>query len=323
MSASEFPEEHPGPARAPREWPSPVQPFRLERLAEQHCGVVSLVQLLAAGVPPEAVRARCVSGGPWRQLLPGVVLLGCREPTDDQHSWAALRFAGGDCPGSPDPMLTGLSALARYGVGDARQRRWPGGPVDILVPAARPVPDDAGVRVHRAARLPRPVVLDGLPCAPALRAALDAASVPECRYGAALVRATAASRWCTPRDVVEELHTAAPAVRPALLAAVADDARRMLRAAGVPDPGWEAELRLDGRELAVASAYWEGRGVVLWIGSAADRGARSLAGAGLAVCAAGPGRLAEEPYRVVRDVLRALRDGPHGPYDRVEIRLRC
>jgi hypothetical protein len=39
--------------------------------------------LESVGVPRRSISRRCRPGGPWQRLLPGIVLLGNSEPTDE------------------------------------------------------------------------------------------------------------------------------------------------------------------------------------------------------------------------------------------------
>src|SRR6185369_3721212 len=112
-----------------------------------------------------SIYRRCLPGGPWRRLLPGVILLHPTEPTDEQRLRAAL-IRGGD-----SALLTGLWALRRHGL---RQIPEPDD-VHILVPDAREITSSGFVLVERTTRLPGSVTRGGLPLAPVYRAALDAA----------------------------------------------------------------------------------------------------------------------------------------------------
>ena len=63
------------------------------------------------------VARRCQDGGPWRRLLPGIVLLGSGPATRQQEITAALMYGG------PEALVTGLEACRRHGV-----RRGPAPP---------------------------------------------------------------------------------------------------------------------------------------------------------------------------------------------------
>ncbi|MFI6307729.1 hypothetical protein ACIBCH_38080 [Amycolatopsis thailandensis] len=55
--------------------------------------VIGVKRLEELGVPRRTIWRRCEPGGVWRMLLPGVVLLGNGEPTDEQRIEAGLLHA--------------------------------------------------------------------------------------------------------------------------------------------------------------------------------------------------------------------------------------
>ncbi|MFF8383200.1 hypothetical protein ACF053_06030 [Streptomyces kanasensis] len=130
-------------------------------------GLATVHQLQAIGCAAYVVTERCRPGGPWRRLLPRVVLLRGTAPTPRQLLRAALLYAG------PDALLTGAAALALYGA------RSPAAPpdvpqtVDVLVSSAAHPRSHAYVRVHPTRRPERRVPVGGLPCAPLPRARED------------------------------------------------------------------------------------------------------------------------------------------------------
>ncbi|WP_228977100.1 hypothetical protein [Streptomyces sp. DH12] len=130
-------------------------------------GLATVHQLQAIGCAAYVVTARCRPGGPWRRVLPRVVLLRGTAPTPRQRLRAALLYAG------PDALLTGAAALALYGA------RSPEAPpdvpqtVDVLVSSATHPRSHAYVRVHPTRRPEPRVPVGGLPCAPLPRARQD------------------------------------------------------------------------------------------------------------------------------------------------------
>src|SRR5690242_16609524 len=65
-------------------------------------GVTTSASLRREGASASTIAARCRLGGPWRRLLPGVILLGRGEPTRCQQLRAAVLHTG------PDSVVTGL-----------------------------------------------------------------------------------------------------------------------------------------------------------------------------------------------------------------------
>ncbi|MBW4720579.1 hypothetical protein [Saccharothrix obliqua] len=127
--------------------------------------VIRTAELRAAGVPRYEIDLRCRPGGPWQRVLPGVLLLAAGPPTRAQRVRAALAYAG------PGAVLTGVDALRALGFSDLP----PPGRIHLLQPAAHRKSGVGAVFLERTTRLPNPVLKDGLPLAPPIRAALDAA----------------------------------------------------------------------------------------------------------------------------------------------------
>lgn len=126
--------------------------------------VITVVALMALGVPESTIYRRCRKDGPWQLLAPATVLLGNGPPTRRQRLLAALLHAG------PDAMVTGLDAARTHGL---RRGELPE-EVHVLIAAYRQVRSVRGIRVERTKRLPTPMLRDGLPVAPLDRSVLDA-----------------------------------------------------------------------------------------------------------------------------------------------------
>ncbi len=75
-------------------------------------------------VPERTVYRRCLEGGPWQRVLPGIVMLFTGHPTVDQLVHAALLLCG------PDAMVTGMEACRRHGLRRGPARRGDTGTVD-------------------------------------------------------------------------------------------------------------------------------------------------------------------------------------------------
>jgi hypothetical protein len=125
-------------------------------------GVIRADELRAAGVSNHAVSVRCRPSGPWRRVLPGVVLMTTGPPSRRQRLRAAVAYAGG--------VVSGADAMRAQGI-----RVHCPGEVLVLLPADRRAVSRSYVTVERTTRLPDPIWLDGLPMAPVARATIDAA----------------------------------------------------------------------------------------------------------------------------------------------------
>ncbi|MBW0115512.1 hypothetical protein [Pseudonocardia abyssalis] len=228
-------------------------------------GVATARRLVAAGIPERTVYNRCRDGGPWRRLLPGVVLLSNGEPSLDQLVRAALLFGG------PLTLLTGVEACRRHGLrrGPARSPVPRGRPtISILVPDSRQLRSTGFVEVSRTGRMPPPHVRDGVPLAPIVRACADAVRGLESAAEMTELMSDAVQRGlCTVAALAGELAegsrrlTATPAE---VLRDVADgvrstaerDAKRLWARSGLPEPWWNAPVHApDGRLLGKADCW--------------------------------------------------------------------
>lgn len=126
--------------------------------------MIKVETLNQLGMPGPTVYRRCAPGGPWRRVLPGVVLLSSTAPTRQQLVEAALLYAG------PNSVVTGVEACRRYGLCSVPEDER----VHLLIPLDRKVHGSEYVVVERTKRLPGPVMREGVPLAPMIRAVLDA-----------------------------------------------------------------------------------------------------------------------------------------------------
>lgn len=214
-------------------------------------GVATARQLVAAGIPERTVYNRCRGGGPWRRLLPAVILLGTGEPTLAQLVRAALLFGG------PDAQLTGVEACRRHGLrrGPARTPAHPGRPtIAVLVPDSRQLRSTGFVEVTRTSRMPRPEVRGGVPLTPVVRACADAVRSLESAAEMTELMSDAVQRGlCTVPALAAELAqgsrrlTATPAevlrdVADGVRSAAERDAKRLWARSGLPEPWWNAPV---------------------------------------------------------------------------------
>src|SRR5262245_44429808 len=94
-------------------------------------GVATVRQLATLGFSERTIYKRCLDGGPWQRILPGIVLIFTVRPTRDQEVLAALLLCG-DCA-----VVTGLEACQRYGLRRGPRRDHSDRTVQILVPHDR------------------------------------------------------------------------------------------------------------------------------------------------------------------------------------------
>jgi hypothetical protein len=227
-------------------------------------GVAAVRDLVAHGVPERTVYQRCFEGGPWQRVLPGIVFLFTGHPTVDQLVHAALLLGG------PDAMVTGVEACRRHGLrrGPVRRTDHQRPKIHILVPEKRQVRSVEFVHVERTGRLPTPVLRDGVPVAPLVRACTDTsrrirstAEVTElfsdavqrglCTVAALSTELASGTRRGTavPRAVLADL---AVGVRSAAERA----AKQLWSSTGLPEPWWNAQVcGPDGRSLGVADCW--------------------------------------------------------------------
>lgn len=227
-------------------------------------GVAAVRDLVAHGVPERTAYQRCLEGGPWQRVLPGIALLFTGQPTVDQLVHAALLLCGRHA------MVTGIEACRRHGVrrGPVRRTGAQRLEIHVLVPEGRQVRSVEFVHVERTRRLPRPVVREGVPLVPLVRACTDAArrirstaEVTElfadpvqrgmCTAAALWAELAAGTRRGTavPRAVLADL---AVGVR----SAAERSAKQLWPSTGLPEPWWNARVcDADGRLLGVADCW--------------------------------------------------------------------
>lgn len=227
--------------------------FRTSALREAFpTGVASARQLVSFGIPERTVYYRCLEGGPWTRLLPGVILLSTGPPSDDQRVLAALLLAG------PDAIVTGLEACHRHGLrrGPARTRgpRDQLRPVHLLLPKNRQVRSVGFVHVERTVRLTHRVIRDGVPLTPGVRSCIDAVRTLRSAGEITELLSDAVQRGlCTVAELSAELESGSrrgTAMPRAILREVASgvrsaaerDAKVLWKKSGLPKAMWNARV---------------------------------------------------------------------------------
>lgn len=271
--------------------------------------VAKTSELIHLGLSSRVLLDRCRPGGPWRLLLPGVLLLDRSPPTRAQQAQAALRHAG------PGALLTGLDAVQLHGL-----RALPAtGPVHVL--AARRTPPTELVRVTRTRALPPPVLRQGFLTAPLPRAVADtvrflpghddvrALLTDAVRSGLAVADLGAALRRAPERArrILAELDRGAPRAGPrGWHEHPWAQARQLLVRLRLPRPRWGVPLRsAEGRPLGSADAWWDEFGVA-WQFRTPRSGSGVLAATGVVVVQTTARELRHTPDAVADRLRRAL-----------------
>ncbi|MBA0126083.1 hypothetical protein H0B56_11080 [Haloechinothrix sp. YIM 98757] len=196
--------------------------------------------------------ARVRHGGPWRRLLPGVIMLRNGTPTRTQAVDGALRYAGNGA------VVTGLAAAELYGMRKIPESEQ----VHLLIPHHNKRVSAGYALIERTTRTPATVVKQGFPVADVTRAVLDAARRMTDRSAVeALIAEAVQRRWTTPRRLRKELEegsdrgSALPrAVLPVIEAGAHSTAEargaELADRSGLPRMRWNVRLRtVDGRIL--------------------------------------------------------------------------
>lgn len=292
--------------------------------------VASTAELRAHGVSTRTVASRSQPGGPWRRLLPGVVLLADTAPTRRQMLRAAMTYLG------PEGIITGRDALRAHGLD------VPVPPaVHVLVPATRRVTMSGFVVAERTTRLPVPAHVGGLPHAPPARAALDAAR-RETDPGRLrqLLTMTLVDGRCTLDELETELgagsQRGSAAVRVELRrladlphVRVRGAAGRLVRSSPLPPPRWRQTVcDQRGNALGTVDAWWDeiGLGWQLLPAPPADQAQHlgilqqylALTAAGVVVVRTHPERLHTDTREVVRELASAFRAAARRPRPNVQ-----
>ncbi|MFF1321923.1 hypothetical protein ACWGKK_29055 [Streptomyces chartreusis] len=278
---------------------TPLSPRPLRHLSEIHRRVMTAAQLKSHGVATAEMNEQCRPGGPWQQLLPGVLLLHPGPPTGEERLHAALMYASRErtpgvptqpnageehaAPAYPEVMITGLAALTLHGF-SATPPLTALDTIDVLVPRMRRLRSAGCARILRTSALPTPRQVTGLPVAPVPRALADAvAELTDASAVRRLLTEAVRGGHCEPASVVRELNQAKLLGRPhvvdavdSLLAegrAIAEDRLyAMVHEHGLPDPVWNVDLRLPGGpHLGGLDAYWPEQAVAVELDTRAPR----------------------------------------------------
>ncbi|MEU4252808.1 hypothetical protein AB0F15_35935 [Amycolatopsis sp. NPDC026612] len=283
---------------------------------------MNLEQLRRAGVSDRRTRRLCGPGGPWRRLHPGVVLLRNTTPTRQQLLHALLVRYG------PGVVITGADALQAHGVKCPTASE-----IRLLVPDHCRVVACEGVRLARTARLPEPVVIDGLPFAPPARATLDMArSEPDPVRIHQLLTLPLYWGLCDRQELLTELATG-PQRGTAAVRKVLRDldegpiqahglATHVLDMAHLPPPSWDLTIcDRRGRRLGEADAWWDEIGLAWQYRCTPGPGGGfshlALAATGIVLVRCTVRQLRQVPQDVAQELARAFGDASRTPRPRV------
>jgi hypothetical protein len=286
------------------------------------CEVMNLEQLRRAGVSDRRTRRLCGPGGPWRRLHPGVILLRNTAPTRQQLLHAALVRYG------PRVVITGGDALLAHGV-----KCPPAGEIQVLVPDHCRVAACQGIRAARTARMPDPVLVDGLPFTSPARATLDLArSEPDPARIRHLLTLPLYWGLCDRQELLTELG-AGPQRGTAAVRKVLHEldegpiqahglAARVLETARLPPPNWDVTIcDRRGRRIGEADAWWDEIGLAWQYRCGPGPGGGfshlALAATGIVLVRCTVRQLRKVPREVAEELARAFGEASRTPRPRV------
>jgi hypothetical protein len=291
-------------------------------------GVIRALTLESLGLSSKVIYRRCLPGGPWQRLLPGIILLHNTTPSMRQQLLAALLYAGS---GS---MITGAAACRQYGL--RVPAVFPAGDVHLLISQQHKATSSEYVTVERTWRLPAPHLRDGIPLTPLVRAVTDAARRmrTEEPIGELMVEAIQRGR-CSPSAIGAELDrgTKRGTALPRRLLAEWLDLRSVAEARAkelsgrllIPPSHWNPEIHdAAGTYIGRPDGWWDDVALAWEIDSvdfhfSKEGYARTLrrntryATAGITVVPTLPSRLRDDPGGVLQELEAAYRTAAGRP----------
>ncbi|HTI27351.1 MAG TPA: hypothetical protein VL652_40585 [Kutzneria sp.] len=291
--------------------------------------------LAKLGVPDYTSYRRCQPDGPWRWLLPGILMLSNGQPTARQRLEAALLHGG------PDALVTGTAAARQYGL----QQVPPDDVIHMLIPHDQHIHSTGFAVVERTIHMPGAVSRNGLRLAPVDRAVLDAArrwrKIDPVR---ALLIETVQQNGSAPTDLMVELNfgsrrgTALPRrvlyeLEVGLRSVAESHGLEVWRKSGLPPVVWNAPLYdTKGAFVAMPDAWFDDVALAWEIDSYdwhfdAKSYARTVArntryaSAGIAVVQTLPSRLRSEPAAVIAELRAAYEAAQSRPRPPVRAKM--
>lgn len=301
-------------------------------------GVIKAATLESLDMSSRLIYRRCLPGGPWRRLLPGIILLHAAQPTQDELVIAALLYSG------PHARITGTEACRRHGM---RTGELPVGQgIHVLVPHEHKILSTGFVTVERTRRLPNAWTRAEVPLAPPTRATTDA-----CRrlrtvepIGRLLIEAVQGG-YSTPDSLALELDegtTRGTAIPRRILAewkelrSVAEARAKIISRRLASEPShWNPKIRdSDGGYVGRPDAWWDDVALAWEIDSVdfhfyRDGYRRTLARnnryakAGIVVVQTLPSQLIKDPAGVLEELRAARRTAAARPRPAVRIAAKA
>ncbi|WP_233574246.1 hypothetical protein [Amycolatopsis panacis] len=283
----------------------------------------------------KGIYRRCLPGGPWQRLLPGIILLHNGDATADQLVQAALLYAG------ESAIVTGREACLRHGM----RLSSTVGPrqVHLLIPHRQRVNGAEFVLIERTHTLPAPWIRAGFPLAPPVRSATDLLRrTPSAEAARHVLIEAIQHGGCSPDALLDELNrgtkrgTAIPRrllVDWSDIRSVAEDEARKLAKRLANPPTHQNEVLYDhaGRYAGRPDFWWDDVGLAWEIDSmefhfkSADY-ARTLqrntryAALGIPVVQTLPSRVRTDPDAVLAELTDAYRAATLRPRPHVSLR---
>lgn len=249
-------------------------------MSEPELTVFTRRALAARGIDRHRV-LRALRSGRWMEPVPGVVVCHSGGLTVRERRVVALSWGG------PAARLSHTSALLVHraritappsasrvaGVRGAYRQPEDGGLEQISVPHGRHLESRAFVVVHQSRRPMGDLVVGGLPVTTAARAAVDVARTARTRRDVEhVVSDVLQRRLATVAELAEEVRLLGRLATPWLMDTVRDagrgmrsvgesDLRRVVVAAGLPEPEWGAEVQTAAGSFFV-DALWRRQQVV-------------------------------------------------------------
>lgn len=290
-------------------------------------GIITSRELREAGVTARRADKLCGPGGPWRRLLPGVILLHDTAPTRLQLLQAAAARFG------PQLAVTGADALRAHGVDCAVTKE-----IHLLVPEYKRAPAEPGMLPRRTSRMPTPTWIDGVPYAPPARAALDLArtQLDPARIDE-LISLPLYWGLCTVDELRDELEAGnqrgSAAVRAVLRKVNPEEtyahglAKKVLECCALPQPAWNVTIcDRRGRPIGAADAWWDEVGLAWQFRTPKQEAAKfhrlALTATGTVLVRCTIDQLRNMPLEVSSELVRAFTEATRTPRPKVRTRGR-
>lgn len=289
---------------------------------EEPCRVFHVAELEALGVSQSTSYRRARADGPWSRLAPGIILTTPGPATTDDLMRAALLRAG------PAAIVTGLHGARLHGLKASAEDE----PIHVLIPHSQKVQSHPSITYERTTRLPNPVMINGIPTAPLVRAVIDGARKWKSRAltEGLLVEAIQHGRRCRPAQLLEEIELGSrrgTGLPREILRSMSVDIRsvpelkafKLLQSSELPAPRWNVQLfDQQGNYVGCPDAWFDDVGLAVEIDSfefhftksgyanTTRRNTRYAMNSVLVVQVL-PGQLGKEPQVVLDSISRAYR----------------